>query len=218
MSIQEPPSHTVATATPAVPPMSGPRRGIIATLKWISIAIFAVLVLVVLWQVIARQVLNQPSIWSTTVAQYMLVWLTLFSMAFVFAERGHVAVDIVSRLAPAPVQKVLAVAVEVSIALFAALALVWGGIRGVGLTWSQAIPGLPVTIGHMYFALPVCGTIVLAIAILDVVESARFGVLDSLEPQQADGDPTATVPRQSADAGPHALHRASDRPAVTKEA
>ncbi|MDU1123143.1 MAG: TRAP transporter small permease subunit, partial [Dermabacter sp.] len=101
------PSHD-ATSVSAL------RRGIIEVLKWISIAIFAVLVLVVLWQGIARQVLGQPSTWSTTVAQYMLVWLTLFSMAFVFAERGHVAVDIVSRLAPPAVQKVLAVLVEVA--------------------------------------------------------------------------------------------------------
>ena len=38
--------------------MSTLRHGIIEVLKWISIAIFAVLVLVVLWQVIARQVLG----------------------------------------------------------------------------------------------------------------------------------------------------------------
>ncbi|MDU2059329.1 MAG: TRAP transporter small permease, partial [Dermabacter sp.] len=136
MSTSVAPSHDPTS-------VSALRRGIIEVLKWISIAIFAVLVLVVLWQVIARQVLGQPSTWSTTVAQYMLVWLTLFSMAFVFAERGHVAVDIVSRLAPPAVQKVLAVLVEVAIALFAGLGLVWGGIRGVGLTWTQTIPGLP---------------------------------------------------------------------------
>ena len=187
--------------------MSTLRHGIIEVLKWISIAIFAVLVLVVLWQVIARQVLGQPSTWSTTVAQYMLVWLTLFSMAFVFAERGHVAVDIVSRLAPPAVQKILAVLVEVAIGLFAGLGLVWGGIRGVGLTWTQTIPGLPVTIGHMYLALPVCGVIVVVVAIMDLIDASKYGVLASLEPQASDGIPAPAIPRQSADAGPHSAHR-----------
>ncbi|MCT2024677.1 TRAP transporter small permease [Dermabacter hominis] len=200
MSTSVVPSHD-ATSVSAL------RRSIIEVLKWVSIAIFAVLVLVVLWQVIARQVLGQPSTWSTTVAQYMLVWLTLFSMAFVFAERGHVAVDIVSRLAPPAVQKVLAVLVEVAIALFAGLGLVWGGIRGVGLTWTQAIPGLPVTIGHMYIALPVCGVIVVVVAVMDLIDASKYGVLASLEPQASDGIPAPAIPRQSADAGPHSAHR-----------
>lgn len=200
MSTSVVPSHD-ATSVSAL------RRSIIEVLKWVSIAIFAVLVLVVLWQVIARQVLGQPSTWSTTVAQYMLVWLTLFSMAFVFAERGHVAVDIVSRLAPPAVQKVLAVLVEVAIALFAGLGLVWGGIRGVGLTWTQTIPGLPVTIGHMYIALPVCGVIVVVVAVMDLIDASKYGVLASLEPQASDGIPAPAIPRQSADAGPHSAHR-----------
>lgn len=199
---------SAASASPrTAAPISPLRRGIIETLKWMSIAIFTVLVLVVLWQVIARQLLGQPSTWSTTVAQYMLVWLTLFSMAFVFAERGHVAVDIVSRLAPPAVQKILAVLVDLAIALFAGLGLVWGGIRGVFLTWTQAIPGLPLTIGHMYLALPVCGAIVLVVAVLDLIEAARYGVLTSLEPQASDGIPAPAIPRQSADAGPHLPHR-----------
>ena len=200
MSTSVVPSHD-ATSVSAL------RRSIIEVLKWVSIAIFAVLVLVVLWQVIARQVLGQPSTWSTAVAQYMLVWLTLFSMAFVFAERGHVAVDIVSRLAPPAVQKILAVLVEVAIALFAGLGLVWGGIRGVGLTWTQTIPGLPVTIGHMYIALPVCGVIVVVVAVMDLIDASKYGVLASLEPQASDGIPAPAIPRQSADAGPHSAHR-----------
>lgn len=200
MSTSVVPSHDATS-------MSALRRSIIEVLKWVSIAIFAVLVLVVLWQVIARQVLGQPSTWSTTVAQYMLVWLTLFSMAFVFAERGHVAVDIVSRLAPPAVQKILAILVELAIALFAALGLVWGGIRGVGLTWTQTIPGLPVTIGHMYIALPVCGVIVVVVAVMDLIDASKYGVLASLEPQASDGIPAPAIPRQSADAGPHSAHR-----------
>ncbi|WP_250258960.1 TRAP transporter small permease [Dermabacter sp. Marseille-Q3180] len=198
---------TASVSTQVTAQVSSLRRGIIETLKWVSVVIFAVLVLVVLWQVFARQVLSQPSTWSTTVAQYMLVWLTLFSMAFVFAERGHVAVDIVSRLAPPAVQKILAILVELAVALFAGLGLVWGGIRGVALTWGQSIPGLSLTIGHMYLALPVCGAIVLVVAALDLIEAARYGVLTSLEPQASDAIPAPAIPRQSADAGPHLPHR-----------
>lgn len=185
-----------APARPAPHPF---RAGLISTLKWISIAIFAVLVLVVLWQVFARQVIQQPSTWSTTVAQYLLVWLTLFSMAFVFGERGHVAVDSVTRLVPHPVARVLSGLVQISILTFALLGLVWGGIRGVGLTWDQAIPGLPVTVGHMYLALPIAGILVALIALLDLVDVIGGRDLHSLEPVPAAAAAIAEAPVPGAD-------------------
>ena len=82
--------------------MTAPRRRIVQGLTWISIALFVVLVLVVMWQVFTRQVLASPSGWTTTVSQYLFIWLVLFSVAMVFGERGHVAVDFFARLLPRP--------------------------------------------------------------------------------------------------------------------
>lgn len=162
-------------------PTSPLRRTLISVLKSISIVLFAVLVLVVLWQVIARQLLSAPSTWSTTVSQYLFVWLTLFSVTFVFAERGHVAVDFVARKLPAAGQRAIAILVQVSILLFAVLALVWGGIRGMGMSWSQAIPGLPVTVGQMYLALPIAGVLIAAIAAEDLLRAMRGESLEAIE-------------------------------------
>lgn len=162
-------------------PMSSLRRTLIQALKVISIVLFAVLVLVVLWQVFARQVLSDPSTWSTTVSQYLFVWLTLFSVTFVFAERGHVAVDFVARQLPSSAQRVIAILVQLSILLFAVLALVWGGIRGMNMSWTQAIPGLPVTVGQMYLALPIAGVLIAVIAAEDLLRALRGESLAAIE-------------------------------------
>src|SRR5699024_4532434 len=61
--------------------MSALRSRSVEVLKWISIGLFVVLVAVVVWQVFARQVLATPSAWTTTVSQYLLIWLVLFSVA-----------------------------------------------------------------------------------------------------------------------------------------
>ena len=53
--------------------MTAPRRRIVQGLTWISIALFVVLVLVVMWQVFTRQVLASPSGWTTTVSQYLFI-------------------------------------------------------------------------------------------------------------------------------------------------
>lgn len=153
--------------------MSAPRRRIVQGLTWISIALFVVLVLVVMWQVFTRQVLQAPSAWTTTVSQYLFIWLVLFSVAMVFGERGHVAVDFFARLLPRPAQRGTAMLVEVSILAFALLGLVWGGIRGMSISFDQAIPGLPVTVGQMYLALPVAGVLIALFALEDLVRAAR---------------------------------------------
>ncbi|MGP5260221.1 TRAP transporter small permease [Brachybacterium paraconglomeratum] len=153
--------------------MSAPRRRLVQGLTWISIALFVVLVLVVIWQVFTRQVLQAPSGWTTTVSQYLFIWLVLFSVAMVFGERGHVAVDFFARLMPRPAQRVTSVLVELSVLAFALLGLVWGGIRGLSISFDQAIPGLPVTVGQMYLALPIAGVLIALFALEDLVRAAR---------------------------------------------
>ncbi|MGP9538650.1 TRAP transporter small permease [Brachybacterium sp. AOP43-C2-M15] len=153
--------------------MTAVRARTVEILKWISIVLFVVLVAVVMWQVITRQVLQAPSAWTTTVSQYLFIWLVLFSVAMVFGERGHVAVDFFARLLPRPAQRVTNVLVSLSVLVFALLGLVWGGIRGMSISWDQIIPGLPVTVGQMYLALPLAGVLIALFALEDVARAAR---------------------------------------------
>ena len=153
--------------------MTAVRSRTVEVLKGISIVLFVVLVAVVMWQVFTRQVLQAPSGWTTTVSQYLFIWLVLFSVAMVFGERGHVAVDFFARLLPRPAQRGTSVLVEVSILAFALLGLVWGGIRGMAISWDQAIPGLPVSVGQMYLALPIAGVLIALFAAEDLVRAVR---------------------------------------------
>src|SRR5699024_5113870 len=59
-------------------------------LFWITVVLFAVLVVIVVWQVLSRQVLGAPSTWTEEGARMTFVWLGLFASAFVFGERGHI--------------------------------------------------------------------------------------------------------------------------------
>lgn len=157
------------------------RQMIITTLRWVSIVLFALLVLVVVWQVFTRQVLHSPSTWSTTVSQYMFVWLSLFAGAMVFAERAHVAVDFLAHNAPAPVRRVMNICVQLATLTFASIALVWGGMRAIGISWDQAVPGLPVTTGQMYIALPIAGIIIAYVALTDLILALRGEELPALD-------------------------------------
>ncbi|MGJ9403346.1 TRAP transporter small permease [Arthrobacter sp. KK5.5] len=137
------------------------------------VALFAVLVVTVVWQVFSRQVLQNPSAWTSELAQYLFVWLGLFGAALVFAERGHIAVDfLVRKFAPA-VEKATAIFVQVAIIAFAVLVLVWGGLRVTERTWGQALSGLPVTVGPLYLVMPVTGLIVVFYAVYHALAIIR---------------------------------------------
>ena len=129
-------------------------------LTWGCVALFALLVIDVAWQVFARQVLDQPSGWSEELAKYLFIWLGLFGAALVFGERGHIAVDVAVRKLPRGAQVVLMVIVQLAILTFAVLSLIWGGLSVVELAWTQNLTGLPVNVGPLYLALPISGVLI----------------------------------------------------------
>ena len=157
------------------------REGLLSALKLLCIVLFLVLVIVVVWQVFTRQVLGDPSPWTTVTAQYMFVWLSLFAATLVFGERGHIAVDVLAQRAPGAVRQVLVVAVQACTLAFAVLAMIWGGLRGVSMSWDQVIPGFPFTVGHMYLALPVAGVMIAFLALEDLLLAVRGDELAPLE-------------------------------------
>src|SRR5699024_3392140 len=97
------------------PDMTTVKNGIDRVLTWVCVVLFAALVLDVMWQVVTRQILNNPSAWSEELAKYLFIWLGLFGAALVFGERGHVAVDLLVQRSPRKVQVVLMVLTQLAI-------------------------------------------------------------------------------------------------------
>jgi len=149
--------------------MTRVKSGLDRLLEWVCVVLFAVLVVVVTWQVFARQVLDQPSGWSEELGKYLFIWLGLLGSALVFGERGHIAVDFAVRRLPNAVQVALTVIVQLAILAFSALVLVWGGYRVVDLAWEQNLTGLPVNVGPLYLALPISGVLVVLYTLYHLV-------------------------------------------------
>jgi len=129
-------------------------------LYWITVVLFALLVVVVVWQIFSRQVLHDPSTWTEEGARMTFVWLGLFASAFVFGERGHIAVEFVVRKLPVGGERVVSVLVQLVVLAFAVIVLVWGGWRASQNAWLQNLSALPFTLGQMYLALPISGALI----------------------------------------------------------
>lgn len=152
--------------------MTTVKKALDQVLKWACIILFALLVLIVVWQVVSR-LLGSPSSWSEEAARYTFVWLGFFGSALVFSEKGHIAVDfLVRKLSPSS-QRVTAILAQISILAFAILVLVWGGVRVSSGAWSQQLSSLPTQVGVMYTVMPITGIIVAGYAIFHLIQLAR---------------------------------------------
>ena len=148
------------TGGPVVAGLEAVRRTIDRVLIVLCIAIFAVLVVVVSWQVISRQVLNSPAAWTEETARYVFVVLALLGAALVFSERGHIAVELLLHRLRPPAQKVVALFVEAMIMFFAVYVLIYGGYEVALNAWNQNISTLPLTVGQIYLILPIAGALI----------------------------------------------------------
>lgn len=152
--------------------------GLLKALKWICVVLFAALVIIVVWQVFARQVLRNPSAWTEEASRMTFVWLGLFAAAMVFAERGHIAVDfLVQKLAPAG-RRFMGIFVQCLVIFFALSMLVYGGIRASAGASNQRLAALSfLTLGQMYWVLPITGILITIFAIWNIM-----GILRGTEP------------------------------------
>ena len=142
-----------------------------------SVILFAVLVCVTVWQVFARQVLNSPSTWSEELSKILFVWLAFAGSAFLFGERGHIAVDFLARRLSVPLQRILQAIVQVVIIVFAVLAMIWGGYLAASIAWNQQMTALPLTLGWVYVIIPIAGVFIAFFAVVDL-----FAVATGREP------------------------------------
>ena len=129
----------------------------------------AVMVILTTYQVIARYIFNSPSTWSEELVGYIFGWSTLFGATIVSGERGHMNIPIlVDRMNP-PLRKAFHILWEVVAFVFSAAILVFGGIQVSNLAMGQQTSSLSVAVGVFYWAMPICGVVILLYSVLNIV-------------------------------------------------
>ncbi len=149
------------------------------------VLLFSATVLTVLWQVIGRYILEAPSSATEEIARFLLIWLGMVSMAYAFAKRMHVGVDLISaRLSPGS-RVNAARAIWLACAVFALAVMVYGGglLVKVTATLGQTSAALGLPMWTIYAIMPLSGLVIAYLAISFLIE----GILTDNEP--ASGEP-----------------------------
>ena len=130
-------------------------------LRWTLVALAIFMVLTVTWQVLSRYALRAPSSLTEEIARFQLIWLGLLGAVYTFRNRMHVGIDLF--VSPLTGKKRLAAELIalVSVLVFAALILIYGGGRLVQLTHEldQTSAALGIRMSYVYSIIPISGVL-----------------------------------------------------------
>lgn len=151
---------------------------IVSILEKVLSILVAILVIDVVWQVITRYILNNPSSWTTEVATILLIWISLLGTALAFQKKGHLGFDyIVEHLSP-KYKNICEYIVLGIIAFFVIFILIGGGSRLVYLVLltKQMSPVLGFKIGYAYTVIPISGILMILFLIKMLIEKIYFDI------------------------------------------
>lgn len=140
-------------------------------LRAICIGLFALLVLLVVWQVFTRLVLNAPSAWSEEAARYTFVWVSLIGVAIAIGEKADVVMDFLVEKLPVKLQRIADILAYLCVMTFVAYVMIYGGILQTAAAWTQTNPLLPLTQGQLYLALPIAGGLIAFYLVLHIAHA-----------------------------------------------
>ena len=165
------------------------KRALDLALETLLASAMAALVLVVVWQVFTRKVLNAPSNWTSELAIFLLIWVGLLGASVALNRGAHLGIDyFVMKLSPAKriYTEIFAFGV---VALFSLLVLTIGGVQLVRqiLELGQTSPALGLKMGYVYLALPISGfflTLYSGEFLLERVVALAKGQLEEEAPEE----------------------------------
>lgn len=149
------------------------RKKVDNILSKVLVAIMAVMVINVLYQVFSRYVLENPSSFTDELARYLMIWLGILGAAYVSGRNMHVSINVLPSKFDEKTQKKLKQLVSLLIVLFCIFALVIGGIRLVYMTYvlEQYSPALRLPLAVVYLVIPISGLLIIFYKTSDMLKS-----------------------------------------------
>ncbi len=144
--------------------------------KWLAyvlIFIMASMVVGVTWQVVSRFVLSSPSSFTEELARFQLIWIGLLGAAYAFRRGSHLGLDLFTSNLPLPNKLRAAVLANSLCFVFAAVVMVYGGLRLVMLILSlgQLSAALQIKMGYVYSVLPISGVLICLYSLVNIKKS-----------------------------------------------
>jgi TRAP-type C4-dicarboxylate transport system permease small subunit len=158
-----------------------PLRWLLRALSWIIGFLLFMQVVVILGQVLLRNVLGLPLVWSEELARYLTIFLTFLGGAIATANDEHVVVDVIVNLLPRRLQILVGVFADLAVAAFLILLIKLSiDMFRLPTLWFQYSPALRFPLVYLYLSLPIGCTLMLLFLIVRMIQKVRLGRPTSL--------------------------------------
>lgn len=139
--------------------------------EFLGMALLILMTLIVSWVVFSRYFLNKTPAWGEESALLCMVWFGFLSMALGVRDKKHISIEILERILPTNINRILDHLHKVLIFAFA-LFMIIEGIKMSEVATKNYMPGLKINSGFLYAAVPLGG---LAIVYYILTSSKRQG-------------------------------------------
>ena len=135
-------------------------------LKGFLVLLICSMLATVCWQVISRYVLQAPSSLTEEIARFHLIWLGIGGAVYTFRTRMHVSIDTMVANLTGRKRLIAEILSLAATQVFAALVLVYGGIKLVLLTFTlnQTSAALGLPMAYVYAIIPISGILIIIYA------------------------------------------------------
>lgn len=133
-------------------------------------ALFGLMVVLGTYQILTRYLFNRPSTVSEELLTYLFGWLSLLASAYMFGKRGHMRMGFLADRAGDRGKRTLETISQVLALGFAAVIMVYGGVKITSLTMSQRTASLGIPMGYVYSIVPVAGLLIFVYSAMNLAE------------------------------------------------
>jgi TRAP-type C4-dicarboxylate transport system permease small subunit len=141
-------------------------------LFWVLVSLMGLMVINVLWQVASRYLLQSPSSFTDELSRFLLIWVGLLGAGYATGKKLHLAIDLLpSYLEGKESGRKLSVVINILVAAFSILVLIWGGSNLVYITLilEQPSAALGIPLGYVYTVIPLSGILTLYYSIHNLI-------------------------------------------------
>lgn len=129
-------------------------------LVFLSLTALLAMIVIIIFQVFSRQILNETPSWSEELSVLLFVWTSFLGMAYGFRQKLHIGVSFLVDLFPKKVQEALDLFAKLLILLFSGV-LMFYGWRFTVLMGGSTMAGTGLPSSYLYVSIPVSGFFVL---------------------------------------------------------
>lgn len=129
-----------------------------------SILMFAGMVALSILQVVCRYVLKISLSFTEELARFLFIWVTFLGTAMAMKKGQHVKMDLFLDSMPPALRSALEFAGRV-VSMCIYIIMIGGGVAVMAKTMDQTSAALSLPMSFVYLAVPVCGALMLLIAL-----------------------------------------------------